>query len=92
MVVKNIPGCSQLEIIEKQAEVDLQRAYNQNGLFTFYGSYMCRNYTKSRKSCRKIFFISESTHCCEQFFQKMKLKRKESFFILALYYLWNVTS
>ena len=43
LVVKNIPSSFQLEIIERQANVDLKRAHHENDFLTFYRSYVQKN-------------------------------------------------
>ena len=53
LAVENIPSCFQLKIIELQENVDFKRAYNENGLPTFYKHYVYGNYKNLENHTKK---------------------------------------
>ena len=71
----DVPDCYQMEVIDLQSDIDLNRAYDSNDVVTFYKKHVCGKHPNLEKHAKKMISLFGSTYSCEQFFSRMKLTK-----------------
>ena len=71
----DVPDCYQMEVIDLQSDMDLNRAYDSNDVVTFYKKHVCGKHPNLEKHAKKMISLFGSTYSCEQFFSRMKLTK-----------------
>ena len=73
LAVEDSPGDFQMELIERQADMDTKRGYSENSLVEIYKLNVCGKFPNLSHHAIKIISLFDSTYCFEQYLKKMKL-------------------